>query len=627
MAIFKKTPGQEEETGKTVARYVRDEYLQAISVYSEQRESSRRMWDLVSGDIPDAATREKLNKKGLLSIPLNIILPKIIRIMGAERQTRTGIKAVPLRRGSNETSKAYSKLFEKVRVDSDGHREILKAWIDSVVTNLPGWIEIVWTNDFDPLGTPQYSAVNNFYVMWDPKSQRADLRDARWVMKSWWARKNELLSDFPDKVTEINDKLRNTFSKRASSFVQDAWETIRGAKESMDSQFVNRKEDLFRVIEAQLREETRETRLFDPVRKEIMTVEDKKQLKKLKEQFPRLIEIDFKQDKIRVVTTVMGDTLVLQEEDAEVQNGMFSLIPIWGFRFGGKTMGIVKNLEGPQEVVWKEFSSALHITNTIANPIWMIPKDSVDEQGKRDLEDFGARTGYVLEYDTVDGQRPHRDYSTVPVVGKLSLADRASNLADIISGIGPNAVGRADTASESGKLVQTRVGETMAMLETFFDNKMKATIMIHYYLIALIQAKMPAFRILKWTSDEGLAERLVINQVTANRIKNDLKDGDYGIAVEKAEAQFFRQEKFVKLLLLAKTVGLNPELAEMLIDTFDEVNDSEKERLKKSYRMNALEPQLAQREQELRAQAKDRSESNLRKEDAQVKQIAQLSKG
>jgi len=585
------------------------------------------MWDLVTGDIPDAATKEALSKKGLLSIPLNIVLPKIIRIMGAERQTRTAIKAVPLRRGSNETSKAYSKIFEKVRVDSDGHREILKAWVDSIVTNLPGWIEVVWTNDFDPLGTPQYSAVNNFYVFWDPKSHREDLRDARWVMKSWWARKSDLISKFPDKTKEINDKLQNTFSKRAGSFVQSAWETLRGAKESIDSQFVNRKEDLFRVIEAQLREQTRETRLFDPVKKEIVTVEDEEQLKVLKRQFPRLIEIDFKQDKIRVVTTVMGDTLVLQEEDAEVQNGLFSLIPVWGFKFGGKTMGIVKNLEGPQEVVWKEFSSALHITNTIANPIWMVPKDSLNETQLRDLEDFGARAGYVMEYDTINGQKPHRDYSTVPVVGKLTLADRASNLADIISGIGPNAVGRSDTSAESGELVKTRVGETMAMLETFFDNKMKAIIMVHYYLIGLIQAKMPAFRILRWTSDDGLPERLIINQVTAERIKNDLNDGDYGIAVEKSEAQFFRQEKFVKLLLLAKTIGLNPELAEMLIDTFDEVNDSEKEKLKQSYRMDALEPQLANMEQELRGQAKDRIESNMRQEDAQVKQIAQLTQG
>lgn len=619
----KKSQGRDINTD--MLRWVQESYLQGINALQELRESSRKWYDYVQGDMIDSSDEAKLKKKGLPVIKLNIILPKILRVMGAERKARAGVKAIPLRGGKSETARALTKLFEKIRVDSDGFRQIRDAFIDAVISDLGGWLEVVWTNDNDPLGQPIYRSVNPFYIVWDAASQRYDLSDARWIMKTWWASKEDILRDFPEKVSEVNEYLQVSTGNRVAGFMQAAWERIRGAKESVDSQFVNTKENLFRIIEAQIREEVREVRLFDPVTQAVERVDDKEELAIMKAQFPRLIEVDFKWDRIRIVTTVGGNLLFLQDEPADVQNGMFSLIPIWAYNFGGKPFGMVRNMAAGQDLFWKETSSALHITNAIANPVWMVPKGSLEEREKKALEQYGARTGYVMEYDAIQGQRPHRDFINAPVLGKLTLADRGQQNTEEVSGVGQNAVGRSDSQQESGVLVQRRIAETLAMLEGLFDNKMRSIVMLHQYLIALSQTKMTATRIVRFIGDDK-PEQFPINLMTAHGIINDLKDGEYGIAIEKGEAQFFRQEKFLKLAALVNVIGANPELMEMIIGTIDDISDDEKERLLKSIREQHVLPQLQQMQQELLSQAKNRDDANVRQTEAETKRLAEISK-
>jgi hypothetical protein len=286
--------------------------------------------------------------------------------------------------------------------------------------------------------------------------------------------------------------------------------------------------------------------------------------------------------------------------DADIQNGMFSIIPLWGYLFGDKSFGIVKNLEGPQELYWKETSTALHIMNTASNPIWMVPKQSMEPQEVEDLKKWGSRSGYVLEYDTIAGQAPHRESIQLSGLGQLNLADRAKFISDDVTGIGPNAVGQQDSGGESGKLVQTRVNETLAMIENLFDNKMATEILLHKYLISVYQTKMTAMRIIRYIGDDRNTMQLIINQITAHGILNDMKIGEYGIAIEKGEAQYYRQEKFLKLMALSKLIGPTPELVELLINTFDDIDESDKQKIIKGFSIQQAVPELQALEQELR---------------------------
>ena len=307
-------------------------------------------------------------------------------------------------------------------------------------------------------------------------------------------------------------------------------------------------------------------------------------------------------------------------------SGLFSLIPFWAFVFRGKPFGLVHNLEGPQELFWKEMSSALHITNTLANPIWMIPRGSLEPHEVKSLQKYSARTGYIVEYDTVGNQKPTRESNNTVPLGKLQLANTAQLVADRVTGLGPNSTGQSDTTNESGKLVDTRIAESLTMLETLFDNKMKSTTILHNYLIGLIQTKMTAMRIVRYIGDSNEPQQLILNQITAHGILNDMKQGEYGVAIIKGDARFFRQEKFIKLLLFAKQIGANPVIMKMLINAFDEIDQSEKEELIQSIEAQTLEPQLAQMETEIRNQAQARTGANIKQQEVETKRIAAEAK-
>lgn len=622
----------------SLMNWVTDQYIAGVTNLAPLRRDSKRYYDLVRGDMVTPEEEAELKEKGLPILKMNIVLPKLVRIMGAEVSTRSAVKAVPLQSGKNDVAHALTQIFEWIRVNSNGHEEIAKAWMDSIIADLPGWIEILWTNDNDPLGQPVFRRINPFFVIYDTSSDRyAYHKTAKWVMKTWFATPDDILRDFgdtSDKIKEIKERLdhaktmgisKNGRFNMATMFT-DSWERIRGYGESIDSEFVNKKDHFYRIIEAQIREEITEIRLFDPVTSSVERVEDEEELEVIQQRFPRLIAVDFKWDKIRTVTTVAGNVMMLQDIESDIQNGQFSLIPFWGFTMGGKPFGMVRNLEGPQKLFWKETSSALHVVNSTANPIWVYARGSLTSEQKKNLEKWGARTGFHLEYDAVpNAQPPHREMINTSPIGQLNLAERAETIANNVTGIGPNAVGQSDSSQESGKLVNARIGETLTMLEHFFDNKMLSTIFIHEYLIAVIQTKMSALRMIQYIDSNGDEQKVAINLQTAGEIKNDMKQGEYGVAIAKAEARYYREQKFIKLMILANRMGANPTILKMIVNTFDELDNEEKAELIQSIMTDSVEPRMQQLEGEIRGDAAQTRAEAAQEREAVTKELAAMS--
>lgn len=612
------------DSPETWAKYRYSEWIQA---HHEARRRSARFYDMVRGNVVDPAIKSALKDKGLQALDLNIAKPKLMRVMGAEREARAGIKAKPLRRGRIDTAETMTKMFEWVRVNSpepgqegNGFSEIADAFFDALVTEIGGWLEIVWSNDNDPWGQPVYRRINPFHVVYDPNRRGYGLSRDRAILKSWFASADDVIRDFPDKGKEI-EKLYGNKRQRWYEPLVSAWASITGSQSNLDDEFIDRKDNLIRVIEAQRRDETVMPALFDLMTQELMYVDDQEERQAMITASDdgtgrsNLVEVDVKKDKIRIITTLGGDEMLLQDEDADVQNGQFSLFPIWAFNIGDKPTGMMTDLEAPQELYWKQISSALQIVNSSANPIWLIPKGSVTKKVLNEIEKYGARTGFVVEYDPLAtaGREPRRDMNPTPPMATLDLAERAQVLVDVISGIGQNAVGRQDSSGESGELVKTRVSEAMAILEPVFDNKQRTEVMIHNYLIAVFQQKFTTYRILQFTDMQGGVEKLELNVETAHGIMNDMKTGEYGIAIEKAETRYFREGKFLKLLSYVEKTGVTPAKEQLLIDAFDELNEEEKTLLKNEIKMMAAQQMMGQMQPELDAQQQ--------RADAQVKGV------
>jgi hypothetical protein len=621
MAFF--TPKPKKEAN--IQSWMADQYNRDVTNLGDLRESSRRHYEYVAGDMVSAQREALLKSQGLPVLKLNIILPKIVRLMGAEREARVLTKAVALAGGKTDTAEALTKMFEMTRVASNGWRQIAHAWLDSIICDVPGWLEVIYSREKSVLGEPNYRRINPLYVVWDVSSQRYDLSDASHVIKTWWWTVDRLEKEYrdsPKQVQEIKNAFRGKhgFKHRLATAITDQWETITGASQSLDSEFEREKDGLIRMMEGQIRERHTEIKLYDPATNSMESPQDEKELEVLKKRFPRLIEIEASRDHMRTVTTAGGSALLLQDVPSDVQNGMFSMIPFWTFRFGGKPFGMVKNLEAPQTLFWKEISSASHILNATANPIWKIPYGSMSDQAIKDLEKESARTGYILQFDSAVGE-PKRDVITSPPVGRLQMGQVAQLSADNVSGIGPNAVGQADTSGESGKLVETRVGETMAMLEVYFDNKQESERILHEYLIGMIQAKMTSFRVLRWINpDSNKSEELLINARALNELENDVAQGEYGIAIDKGQARYVRQEKFMKYLVFADRIGITPSLIRLIVSTFDDLSDEEKDAITNDFISANVSQQARELEGDVRAGAKQTADSMFREKQSQQQQ-------
>jgi hypothetical protein len=631
MPLFSE-PHKEEPA---LLNWVTDQYIAGVTNLNQPRKDSKKWYDYARGDMISPTEEAELLEKGLPVLKMNIVLPKLVRIMGAEISTRSAVKAVPLLQGTNDIAHVLTQIFEWIRINSNGHNEIAKAWMDSIIADIPGWVEIVWTNDNDPLGQPIFRRINPFFVVYDVKSERyAYHKHAKWVMKTWFTTAEDIMRDHPKKKREIKDRLETASNfgvgrsgrMNIKTMVSDSWERLRGYQESLDSEFVNKKDHYYRIIEAQIREELTEIRLFDPQTHSVERVENEEELEVMQKRFPRLLAVDFKWDKIRTVTTVAGNVMMLQDIESDIQNGQFSLIPFWGYTMGGKPFGMVRNLDGPQKLYWKETSSALHVVNQTANPIWVYPRNSLSETQKNDLKKWGAKGGFHLEYDVVPGGTPpHREIITATPIAHFNLADRAQQIGNEVTGIGPNAVGQKDSANESGTLVKTRIGETLVMLEHFFDNKLLSTVFIHEYLIALIQTKMSATRMLRYVDDHGMPQQIAINLRTANKLINDIKQGEYGVAIKKGEAKFYREQKFIKLMVLANRMGANPTVLKLIVNSFDELDNFEKEELIKSIMTDSVEPRMQQLESEIRADSAQTRAEAQKEQESLTKELAAFS--
>ena len=99
----------------------------------------------------------------------------------------------------------------------------------------------------------------------------------------------------------------------------------------------------------------------------------------------------------KVRWTVTADTVVLFDDWSPYDH--FTLVPFFPYFRRGKPFGMVRNLLSPQEQLNKITSQELHIVNTTANSGWIVESGSLSGMTADDLEEHGAETGLVLEYN------------------------------------------------------------------------------------------------------------------------------------------------------------------------------------------------------------------------------------
>lgn len=498
--------------------------VNAMNVWREARQLTERAFAYAEGGSWEYNTelRDALNKAGFPTLKINLIFPRLLRISGNEREVRARMVAIPTQDAGIVDADVATRLLDWVNRNSDADDEISRAFLHALIGRMGGWIEVTWDNSDDPLGIPKVKHVNPYFIYPDPAFGLYEIKKHRFIIKSFWATTEDMVAQFPDKEEEIRAVMGDFRTQRSLlQNMQDWWQRVRGGGEELRQEFVNEKENTFRVFEMQERRPRRQHLVVNVADGRWKEVDSAEMAAQIVDRFPGLEAVTRTVDDIYTMTS-LADYVLLQEELNEVQNGMFSIIPVGAYDFSGRNFSLVDELTGVQEEYERARSSMLHILHTTAASGWMYHDQALDPDMEQRLESDGAAPGLILKVRP-GFPMPERILPAPLSSGEVDRSQLAMADADAISSIGPGELGQPEGGSESGVLHAQRVKEATTTLRPILDNIKKSKKLLASYLLDLMREKIPPGRVIRIVGEENRVEIITVG--------NELQIGKHEIAL------------------------------------------------------------------------------------------------
>lgn len=257
----------------------------------------------------------------------------------------------------------------------------------------------------------------------------------------------------------------------------------------------------------------------------------------------------------RIRWTVVADNVVLHDDWSPYKH--LTVVPYFPHFRRGRTVGLVENLIGPQELLNKVSSQELHVVNTSANSGWKVKRNALQNMSIAELEQRGAQTGLVLELDDLNSAEKIQPNQTPTGLDRISY--KAEEHIKAISGVSDYMQGfaREDVAAKS---VLTNKQSGQANLAKVMDNMNRTDYILARNVLDLVQEFYTEERLLYITTDRltNTTERLVVNQPTPEgTILNDLTLGEYAVVVtNQPERDTFEETQFDQALRLRTEAGV-----------------------------------------------------------------------
>ena len=510
----------------------------------------------------DAADMATLDDQGRPALTINTILPTINAVLGEQTTRRMDIAFKPRGRGQQEIADVLTKLFMQI---SDNNK---LDWIESQVfadglIQDRGWFDVRIDFDDHIQGEVRVTPKDPLDILIDPDAKEYDPRTWNEIFESRWMTLDEIEEQYgQDKA----DKLRITVeqgSQLGTDSVEyeeqrygDTAASVEYNQGNTTNPEENRQLRAIRVIERQYYKLKECMFYVDSVTGDMREIPynwSKKKRESFADQFGLEILTKFIK-KVRWTTT--ADLVVLHDEWSPYDT--FTLVPYFPYWRRGRPFGMVRNLISPQEQLNKISSQELHIVNTTANSGWVVETGSLNGMTADDLEEHGAETGLVLEFNR--GSTPP---SKIPPNQIPTGLDRISQKAAInikqISGISDAMLG-TDSPEVSGVAIQAKQNRGAMMIQVPLDNLTKTRQYLAEKVLNLVQAYYTEERLIQITDETDPLKRrmpMKVNEITPEgMIINDLTLGEYDVIVGTAPARDnFEEIQFAEAIQL-RQVGV-----------------------------------------------------------------------
>jgi len=560
----KKTTKLSPDEEQVIAHNQWDRYIRARdNGHLEYIEMAKKCDAFYRGDQWDEFDADALEAEGRPALTINTILPTVNTVLGEQSTRRADIRFKPRRGGNEEVAATLTKLFMQISENNKLDWVEQQVFSDGLIMDGRGYFDVRMDFSDHVEGEIRITAKDPLDVLIDPDAKEYDPKSWNEIFETKWMTLDEIEELYGKKKAEdlrFIAENGNSFGRDSVEYEEnrygdlDAEDDYLGMGLPGEGEYRNVK--ALRVVERQHKRMSRVLCFVDPDTGDSREAPDawsEAKAKKFAKQYSLSLISKVKR---KVRWTVTCDKVVLHDDWSPYND--FTVVPYFAYFRRGRPFGMVRNLLSPQEQLNKIASQELHIVNTTANSGWLVESGSLTGMTADDLEEHGAETGLVLEYNRGSNPPSKIQPNQIPT-GLDRIAQKAALNIKTISGINDSMLG-SDSAEVSGVAIQAKQNRGAIMIQVPLENLSKARQYLAEKVLNLIQTFYTEQRVIQITNEEDPLkprEPMVINEMTPEgRIVNDLTLGEYDVIVASAPARdTFDEIQFAEALNL-RQVGV-----------------------------------------------------------------------
>lgn len=559
-AVEKMTPAEQQEvSSKQWDRYVRAR----DNGHLEYVEMAKKCDAFYRGDQWDESDVAALDAEGRPALTINTVLPTVNTVLGEQSTRRADVQFKPRRGGEEAVAHTLTKLYMQIADNNKLDWVEQQVFSDGLILDGRGYFDVRIDFSDHVEGEVRITAKDPLDILIDPDAKESDPKTWNEVFETKWMTLDEIEELYGKKKAE---ELRfiaengNGYGRDSIEYEEnrygdlDSTDDYLGAGIPGDDEYRNVR--ALRVIERQHKRMTRVMCFVDPETGDARDVPEpwsETKAKKFAKQYGLNL---IRKVKRKVRWTVTCDKVVLHDDWSPYND--FTVVPYFAYFRRGRPFGMVRNLLSPQEQLNKIASQELHIVNTTANSGWMVESGSLVGMSSDDLEEHGAETGLVLEYNRGSTPPVKIQPNQIPT-GLDRISQKAALNIKAISGINDSMLG-TDSAEVSGVAIQAKQNRGAIMIQVPLDNLRKTRQYLAEKILDLVQTFYTERRVIMITNEEDPLkprEPMVINEMSPEgQIINDLTIGEYDVVISTAPARdSFDEVQFAEALNL-RQVGV-----------------------------------------------------------------------
>ena len=559
-AVEKMTPAEQQEvSSKQWDRYVRAR----DNGHLEYVEMAKKCDAFYRGDQWDESDVAALDAEGRPALTINTVLPTVNTVLGEQSTRRADVQFKPRRGGDEAVAHTLTKLYMQIADNNKLDWVGQQVFSDGLILDGRGYFDVRIDFSDHVEGEIRITAKDPLDILIDPDAKESDPKTWNEVFETKWMTLDEIEELYGKKKAE---ELRfiaengNGYGRDSIEYEEnrygdlDSTDDYLGAGIPGDDEYRNVR--ALRVIERQHKRMTRVMCFVDPETGDSRDVPEPWSEAKAK-KFAKQYSLNLiRKVKRKVRWTVTCDKVVLHDDWSPYND--FTVVPYFAYFRRGRPFGMVRNLLSPQEQLNKIASHELHIVNTTANSGWMVESGSLVGMSADDLEEHGAETGLVLEYNRGSTPPVKIQPNQIPT-GLDRISQKAALNIKAISGINDSMLG-TDSAEVSGVAIQAKQNRGAIMIQVPLDNLRKTRQYLAEKILDLVQTFYTERRVIMITNEEDPLkprEPMVINEMSPEgQIINDLTIGEYDVVISTAPARdSFDEVQFAEALNL-RQVGV-----------------------------------------------------------------------